>query len=89
MKKLTIEIPDALSRKLARAAKQRRVPSVALVRTAIARELQHPMAGSRAAPPASAWDLSKDLCGSLDSGRGDLSTNKEYLKRMGREKYPY
>ena len=88
MKKLTIEIPDALSRKLARAAKKRRVPPVALVREALTEKV----AGEAALPPTvpgSMWDRIKDLCGSLDSGRGDLSTNKEYLKRMGREKYPY
>ncbi len=78
MKKLTIEIPDALSRKLARAAKQRRVPPVAIVREALAEKVAR-----KASPlppvPGSMWERIKDLCGSVDSGRGDLSTNKEYL----------
>ena len=88
MTKLTLEISDALSRKLARAAMQRRVPTVALVREAITEKLQSspPLAPE---PPDRMWDRIKDICGSVDSGRGDLSTNKAYLKRMGREKYPY
>lgn len=33
----------------------------------------------------SAYDLAKDLAGSVDFGPGDLATNKEYLKQMGKK----
>ena len=80
-------IPDALGKKLARAAKQRRVPKATLVREGLTAVLAQPPAFPD--QPLGVWERCKDLCGSLDSGRGDLSTNKDYLQRMGREKRPY
>jgi excisionase family DNA binding protein len=32
------------------------------------------------------FDIVPELAGSLDSGLGDLSTNKQYLKGLGRDK---
>jgi hypothetical protein len=32
----------------------------------------------------SAYDLAKDLAGSVESGIGDLSTNKKYLQGFGK-----
>ena len=87
MTTITCTIPDALGKKLARAAKQRRVPKATLVREGLTAVLAQPPAFPDQSPGV--WERCKDLCGSLDSGRGDLSTNKDYLKRMGREKRPY
>lgn len=30
------------------------------------------------------YDLTKEFCGCIDSGLGDLSTNKKYLEGIGR-----
>ncbi len=35
-------------------------------------------------PFISAYDLSRDLCGSIDSGISDLASNKKHLKGFGR-----
>jgi hypothetical protein len=90
MTKLTIEFPEALSRKLARAAKQRRVPPVSIVREAVQSALRAPSTPKRkpfaGQPFVSAYDLMKDGLGCWDSGLGDLSTNKKHLEGMGREK---
>jgi excisionase family DNA binding protein len=37
-------------------------------------------------PFKTVFDIVPELAGSLDSGLGDLSTNKEYLKGLGRDK---
>jgi hypothetical protein len=34
----------------------------------------------------SCYDLTKDLCGSLNGGPGDLATNKRHLKDLGKWK---
>ncbi len=83
MTTITCTIPDALGKKLARAAKQRRVPKATLVREGLAVVLAQPPA--LPGQPLSMWERSKDLCGSLDSGRGDRSSSKKHLIRMGAE----
>lgn len=35
-------------------------------------------------PFISMYDLTRDLCGSVDSGVPDLATNKKYMKGYGR-----
>lgn len=81
--KATIEIPDELYRKLeAKSASQGRpIQEVAVelfdewVRESPRHELHEPSVG----------DLMADLCGSVDSGVTDLSTNPAYLEGLGRE----
>ena len=34
-------------------------------------------------PQPSFYDLTKEFCGCIDSGLGDLSTNKKYLEGIG------
>ena len=35
-------------------------------------------------PQPSFYDLTKEFCGCVDSGLGDLSTNKKYLEGIGK-----
>jgi len=35
-------------------------------------------------PQPSFYDLTKEFCGCIDSGLGDLSTNKKYLEGIGK-----
>ena len=36
-------------------------------------------------PPISAYEAAKEFAGCVDFGPGDLATNKEYLKGMGKK----
>jgi len=36
-------------------------------------------------PPISAYEAAQEFAGSVDFGPGDLGTNKEYLKGMGKK----
>jgi len=40
-------------------------------------------AESAGQPQPSFYDLTKEFCGCIDSGLGDLSTNKKYLEGIG------
>jgi hypothetical protein len=88
MPTLSLKIPEALGRKLARAAKQRRLPKAAIVREVLDRSLpaktRRPLPKA-AGPRPSAYELMKDLCGIIDSAASDLSTNKEHLAGLGRD----
>jgi hypothetical protein len=39
---------------------------------------------TKEAPFISLYDLTRDLCGSIDSGVPDLATNKKYMRGFGR-----
>ena len=97
MTTISCTIPDALGKKLARAAKQRRVPKATLVREGLTAVLAQPptppgqpltSSGQEPARPfVSALDVMGNLRGIVRSGLGDLSTNKKHLAGLGREKF--
>lgn len=76
MKTLTVKLPECLAASLERAAKQAHVSKSEIVREILDRHLS----GS----PQSAVDLAGDLAGSVDSGIGDLSSNRARLHGFGR-----
>lgn len=73
---LTVRLPGALHERLARAAKRLGLKRSDVARLAIQRYLDE----AEAAPSPRAYDLVKDLIGSLHSGVGDIgSRHREYL----------
>ena len=76
MKTLTMKVPDELLAWLENEAKRVGQPKSALVRNILQQHQQ--------CRPQSALDLAADLCGSVESGLGDLARNKEYLRGFGR-----
>jgi predicted transcriptional regulator len=78
MKTLTVKLPTALDRRLARAARRREAAKSDLVRRALVRYLgeDEPADGSFAEQAA-------DLAGSL-AGAADLSTSPRHLRGYGR-----
>ena len=76
MKTLTMKLPEGLLGWIENEARRARQPKSALVREIL---LQH-----QQRQPQSALDLAADLCGCVQSGLGDLSRNKKYLKGFGR-----
>ncbi|MDE0026685.1 MAG: ribbon-helix-helix domain-containing protein [Spirochaetaceae bacterium] len=76
MKTLTVKLPERLAASLERAAKHARVSKSEIVRDILDRHL--------AGTPPSAVDLAGDLAGCVDSGLGDLSTNRARLDGFGR-----
>ena len=76
MKTLTVKMPDSLLAWLESEARRANRPKSAIVRDALLRQQQQ--------QGRSALDLAKDLCGSVDSGLGDLSHNKKHLQGFGR-----
>lgn len=79
MKAVTFKLPDALRVRLQAEAARRGVSLGAVVREAA----EAYVAEAPVRKKLSAYDLSKDLCGSLQGGPGDLSTNPKYLKELG------
>jgi hypothetical protein len=79
MKPVTIKLPEELRVRLQAEADKRGVSLGQVVREAAAAYV----AASPVQTRLSAYDLSKDLCGSLDGGPGDLSTNPKYLEDLG------
>ena len=76
MKTLTVKLPERLAASLERAAKHAQVSKSEIVRDILDRHL--------AGTPPSAVDLAGDLAGCVDSGLGDLSTNRARLDGFGR-----
>jgi hypothetical protein len=76
MKTLTMKLPEALLAWVESQAKQTKRPKSAVVREAL-QQRQQQQGGS-------ALDLAGDLCGCVQSGRGDLSHNPKYLRGFGR-----
>jgi len=79
MKAITVKLPDELRVRLQAEADKRGVSLGHVVREAA----ETYVVASPAQKRLSAYDLSKDLCGSLDGGPGDLSTNPKYLEDLG------
>jgi hypothetical protein len=80
--KATIEIPDELYRKLeAKSASQGRPIQEVAIELLDEWVRESPRPGS---DEPSAGELMSDLCGSIDSGVTDLSTNPAYLEGLGR-----
>jgi hypothetical protein len=83
----TIDLPDDLFRRTKSEAALRGRKFKDLVEEGLRRILDNPdEAASEPAEPerVSAHDLLKDLCGIIEDGPTDLSTNKKYFDDFGR-----
>jgi predicted DNA-binding protein len=80
MKTISLKLPEALDAKLRVAARKRSTHISALVREALEAFFDN-APGVR---DMSCLDLAPELAGSIDSGVGDLSYNKEHLKEFGK-----
>ncbi len=76
LKTLSIKVPQTVSAKVARLAKERSTTVSAVVRDAIERYSQ-PM-------PGSFGERAQKYIGSLRGGPGDLATNPKHLKGFGK-----
>ena len=76
MKTLTVKLPERLASSLERAAARAQVSKSEIVRDILDRHLS--------GESVSAVDLAGDLAGSIDSGVGDLSSNRARLDGFGR-----
>ena len=76
MKTLTVKLPERLAVSLEREAERAQVSKSEMVRNILDRHL--------AGAPVSAVDLAGDLAGCVDSGVGDLSSNRAHLDGFGR-----
>ena len=76
MKTLTVKLPERLAASLEREAKRAQVSKSEIVRNILDRHLS--------GAPLSAVDLAGDLAGCVDSGVGDLSSNRDRLAGFGR-----
>lgn len=76
MKTLTVKLPERLAASLEREAKRAQVSKSEIVRNILDRHLS--------GAPLSAVDLAGDLAGCVDSGVGDLSSNRDRLDGFGR-----
>ena len=80
MSTLTIELPERLRQQLVAAARRAGKTPRRFVRETLEASLSN---GGHARNGRSLFDQSQDLCGSLEGGPRDLSSNKDYLKRYG------
>ena len=76
MTTLICSIPEKLDASLERLAQQAKVPKGKFVRKALEQAVRKPR------PSGAAFNLVRDLCGSL-SGPSDLATNPKYLEGLG------
>jgi predicted DNA-binding protein len=76
MPTVSLKIPEALHRRLVAAARKAGKSKSALLREALEDHLN-------GAPALSAYDLAKDLLGSVRGGPPDLSTNPKYMEGFG------
>jgi len=76
MKALTVKLPERLAASLEREAERAQVSKSEMVRDILDRHLS--------AAAVSAVDLAGDLAGCVDSGVGDLSSNRAHLDGFGR-----
>lgn len=76
MKTLTVKLPERLAVSLEREAERAQVSKSEMVRNILDRHLS--------GTPVSAVDLAGDLAGCVDSGVGDLSSNRAHLDGFGR-----
>jgi hypothetical protein len=75
---ITCKLPDSLAAKLDAAVREQRSSKSAILREA----LEHRLHAGRK-PVVSAFDLVKQLCGSIEEGPTDLATNPEHLNGFG------
>ncbi len=73
---LTCKIPDDLDSRLEELARRTKMPKSKVVRKVLEEAVQ------KCSKNGTAFDLVKDLCGSL-SGPSDLATNPKYLEGLG------
>ncbi|HBJ82944.1 MAG TPA: hypothetical protein DDZ88_03525 [Verrucomicrobiales bacterium] len=83
MSTLTLQLNDSLFARLLAASQARNVAPAELARETLDRNLAAAPAASDDDSP-SAYDLLKDGFGCVDSGLGDLSTNRKYMEGFGR-----
>lgn len=79
MTTISIKIPEDLASRLDAAARAENTSRSALFRQALADKLK---TSARRTKP-SLYELSADLCGSGESGVGDLASNPKHLKGFG------
>ncbi len=79
MSTLTIRIPDRLKSELAARAKAHGKTVPQMVRELLDRQL----AATELPTTASLYDRSRDLCGSVRGGPGDLARNQKHLAAYG------
>ena len=80
MATINCKIPEELNNQLEAEAARTKVPKSALVRKALKRSLPLPKKKLQ----KSAFQSVKDLCGLIQNGPKDVSTNPKYLKDFGR-----
>jgi hypothetical protein len=81
MTTITCKLPDDLAARLDRVALNERRSKSAILREALEQRLK-----ARRKPVISAYDLVKQLCGTVVGGASvpcDLATNPQYLKGFG------
>ena len=76
MRTLTVKLPERLAASLEREAERAQVSKSEIVRDILERHLS--------GAPVSAFDLAGDLAGCVDSGVGDLASNRGHLNGFGR-----
>jgi hypothetical protein len=76
---ISLKIPDELALRLEATARAQQTSRSALFREALEEKLEALTSESR----PSLLDQSADLCGSGNSGMGDLASNPEHLKGFG------
>ena len=79
MKTISLKLPDALLRKLERAAKKQRQSKTDLIRSALKQYLD----GEHPAGRGSFLEAAADLIGCVE-GPGDLSYNSKHVEDFGR-----
>ena len=79
MTTISIKIPDDLASRLDAVARAENTSRSALFRQALTDKLKN---SARRTKP-SLYELSADLCGSGESGVGDLASNPKHLKGFG------
>lgn len=83
MPTLTLKMPELLSAKLDRRARQRGVSKSAITREALERALAD-VDGNTISEPLTSFDLMKNGAGCCKAESMDLSTNPEHLAGFGR-----
>ncbi len=81
MTTLSIELPEGLAERIARAAAAEGMSREEYLRKAALERLERP--GSEPGKRLTAYEVSADLCGSVDSGVTDLASNPKYLEGFG------
>jgi Arc/MetJ-type ribon-helix-helix transcriptional regulator len=81
MTTLSIKLPQTLADRIARAAVREGISRSEFLRKAAEAKLQPRPAARKRKPTA--YELTADLCGSVQSGVPDLGTNPKYMEGFG------